>query len=89
MSGTRQRSTFDGMCVKTIVLISPIRFAIRTASSAETPARMFAPKKMPAQDAGIKAEFDMEPVCHHALDDEPARKCVEREERGEPHHHAF
>jgi len=37
---------FDGMWWNTMVLISPILAAMRTASRAEMPARMFAPKKM-------------------------------------------
>ena len=46
ISGTRISSTFDGRCVATIVLIRPKRAASRDASSAETPARMFAQKKI-------------------------------------------
>ena len=46
INGTRINRIFDGMCVKTIVLISPILFAMRTASNAEMPARIFAPKKI-------------------------------------------
>ena len=46
ISGTSINKMFDGTCVKTIVLIRPIRLAMRAALSAESPARMFAPKKM-------------------------------------------
>ena len=46
MSGTRISSTFEGMCVKTIVLMRPIRAAIRAADSDDTAASRFAPKKM-------------------------------------------
>jgi hypothetical protein len=47
IKSTRRSRTFDGRCVTTIVLTSPIRAARRTATSAENPARMLAPKKMP------------------------------------------
>src|SRR3989304_6007259 len=46
MGGTRISSTFDGMCVKTIVLIRPILSASRTARKAEVPAHIFAPTKL-------------------------------------------
>src|SRR5574337_507582 len=46
MSGTRHSRTFEGICVNTIVLIRPMRAAMRAASNAEIPAKMFAPKKM-------------------------------------------
>ena len=46
INGTSINKTLDGMCVKTIVLIRPNLFAIGTASKAEMPAKMFAPKKM-------------------------------------------
>ena len=52
MSGTRISSTFDGRWVKTIVLISPIRAAIRAADSDETAASRFAPKKIAPRIAG-------------------------------------
>ena len=52
MSGTSMSRILDGMWVKTIVLISPIRAAIRTADSAEIPARILAPKKMLPSTAG-------------------------------------
>jgi hypothetical protein len=54
MSGTRISNTFDGMCVKTIVLIKPILLASLTASKAEIPANIFAPKKIePMMPASI------------------------------------
>lgn len=46
MSGMSIRKMLDGMWVKTIVLINPNFWAILTASKAEIPARIFAPKKM-------------------------------------------
>ena len=46
INGTRINKMFEGICVKTIVLIKPNRLASRTASNAEIPARMFAPKKI-------------------------------------------
>ncbi len=52
MSGIRKSSTFDGRWVKTIVLISPIRAAMRTADSDETAARRFAAKKIAPSAAG-------------------------------------
>ena len=52
MNGTRISSTFDGKCVNTIVLIRPMRAARRAADSAETAARMFAPKKIAPSSAG-------------------------------------
>ena len=45
ISGTRIKRTFDGRCVKTIVLIKPNREARREATNADKPARMFAQKK--------------------------------------------
>ena len=54
MSGTRISNRFDGMCVKTIVLIKPNLFASLTASKAEIPANIFAPKKIePMMPASI------------------------------------
>ena len=44
--------TFDGMWVKTIVLMSPNRAAIRAADSDETAARRFAAKKIAPSCAG-------------------------------------
>ena len=43
---TKIRRTFDGMWVKTIVLISPNRLARLPAASADMPARMFAAKNI-------------------------------------------
>ena len=37
---------FEGMCVKTIVLIRPMRLAMRAADKAERPARILAAKKI-------------------------------------------
>ena len=51
MSGTKHKSTFDGRCVTTMVLMSPMRAAMRAASSAEKPARRFAPKNNPPRAA--------------------------------------
>ena len=45
MKGTAISSTFEGRCVKTIVLISPMRFASGTAISAERPESRFVAKK--------------------------------------------
>src|ERR1035437_8868757 len=45
MNGTRISSTLEGRCVKTIVLISPIRDASHDADRALMAARMLAPKK--------------------------------------------
>ena len=45
ISGTRISRMFDGRCVATIVLSRPKRAASRAATSADTPARMFAEKK--------------------------------------------
>ena len=47
MSGIRQSNILEGICVNTIVLMRPILDARRTASKAEMPARIFAPKKIP------------------------------------------
>ena len=46
MRGTSMSKTFEGMCVKTIVLSKPKRLAMRAAERAEMPARMLAAKKM-------------------------------------------
>ena len=46
MKGIKHNKILDGICVKTIVLINPIFAAIRTASKAEIPARILAPKKI-------------------------------------------
>jgi hypothetical protein len=51
MSGTRISRTFDGRWVKTIVLIRPIRAAIRAAASADPAASRFAAKKIPPRTA--------------------------------------
>jgi hypothetical protein len=45
-------STFDGMWVNTIVLISPNRAAIRAADSDETAASRLAAKKIAPRTAG-------------------------------------
>ena len=44
---------FDGRCVATMVLIKPNRDASRDASSAESPARIFAQKKIAPSVAGF------------------------------------
>ncbi len=46
INGTSIRKMLDGMCVATIVLISPNFAAIRAASRADIPAKMLAPKNM-------------------------------------------
>ena len=86
MSGTRISSTFDGRWVKTIVLISPIRAAIRAADSDETAASRLAPKKIAAEDGRLDAELEVEPVGHQALRDEAAAEGVEREQGRQPQH---
>jgi len=53
ISGTRMSRTLDGRCVNTIVLISPNFEANRDATNAETPAKTFAPKKIPPSVAGF------------------------------------
>jgi hypothetical protein len=52
MSGTNINKIFEGMCVKTMVLINPILEAIQAAVRAERPARIFAPKKILPRMAG-------------------------------------
>jgi hypothetical protein len=52
MSGTNINKIFDGMCVKTMVLIKPILDATQAALRAEMPARILAPKKMLPRIAG-------------------------------------
>src|SRR5512139_1688860 len=46
MRGTRINRILEGMCVKTIVLISPILEATLAAARAEMPASTLAPKKI-------------------------------------------
>ena len=46
INGTAISSRFEGMCVKTMVLIRPMRPASLAAAKAEKPARILAPKKM-------------------------------------------
>jgi hypothetical protein len=53
MSGTSKRRMFDGKCVNTIVLTSPILEANRDAMSAEIPASRFAMKKIAPKVAGF------------------------------------
>src|SRR5215212_938753 len=52
ISGTMNRSTFDGRWVKTIVLMSPNLAAIRAADRDETAASRFAAKKIAPSTAG-------------------------------------
>ena len=52
MSGTIMRRILDGICVHTIVFTRPMRPATLAATSAERPARKFAPKKMLPSSAG-------------------------------------
>ena len=66
--------------MKTIVLIRPIRAAIRAADSDETAASRFAPKKIAPRTAGSTPNCDVEPVGHQALRDEPAAERVDGEE---------
>ena len=80
MSGTRISSRFDGMWVKTIVLMSPNRAAIRAADSDDTAASRFAPKKIEPELGRVDAELQVEPVGHQALRDEPATERVDREQ---------
>src|ERR1700722_12168265 len=51
--GTRMSRMLEGRCVYTIVLTKPNRDAKRDATKAETPAKTFAPKKMPPSVAGF------------------------------------
>ena len=57
MSGTKSSRTFDGRCVNTIVLISPIRLAMRAAESDDTAASRFAPKKITPRTPGSTPNF--------------------------------
>src|SRR5579872_5986323 len=54
IKGTRISSTFDGRCVKTIVLISPNRFARLDAPIAEAAASRLATKNMLPSSAGSR-----------------------------------
>ena len=80
MSGTRISSTFDGRCVKTIVLISPKRAASGPAASAETPARMLAPKKIAPSTAGSTPKRSLNQKATKLWIDEPAGERIEREQ---------
>ena len=53
MSGTRMSRMLEGRCVATMVLIRPKRAASRDARSAESPAKMFAQKKMAPSVPGL------------------------------------
>ena len=71
---------FDGRCVKTIVLIRPMRAASRDASSAERPAKTLAQKKIAPSAGGINAKPQVEPVGRERLNDESASERVQRKE---------
>ena len=53
MNGTNRRKTFEGRWVNTIVLMRPIRAAIRAADSDETAAWRVAPKNTVPRTAGL------------------------------------
>ena len=46
MRGTRMRKMFDGMCVKTIVLIRPNRLATHPLAREDKPPMTFAPNRI-------------------------------------------
>ena len=77
-------STFDGRWVKTIVLMSPIRAAMRAADSDDTAASRLAAKKIAPSVAGPTPNRDREPEGHQGLRDEPAGEGVEREQGRQP-----
>ena len=52
ISGTSISKTLDGICVNTIVLMSPILRASRVAERAESPARTFPKKNIAPNAAG-------------------------------------
>ena len=53
ISGTRISSTLEGMCVNTMVLSRPNFLPNHAAESAERPARILAPKKIPPSMASL------------------------------------
>ena len=81
MSGTRISSTFDGRWVKTIVLIRPIRAAIRAADERRHRGQQVRAEEDRAEDRRLDAVPEVEPVGHQALRDEPATEGVDREEQ--------
>ena len=84
ISGTSISSTFDGRCVKTIVLISPIRAAIRAAAQRRHRRQDVRPEEDRAEDRLGHAEPLVEPEREEALDDQAAAEGIEREQRGQP-----
>lgn len=53
INGTRTSRILDGRCVATMVLTRPKRHASRDASNAESPAKMFAQKKIAPSVPGL------------------------------------
>ena len=89
MSGTRMSSTFDGRWVKTIVLSSPIRAAIRRRRQRRHRGQQVRPEEDQAEERRIRAVLDVEPVGHQALRDEAAAEGVEREQDRQLQHGAL
>jgi len=63
-----------------MVLMRPMRAAIRAAASAEKPAEDVGPEEDGAERDRIGAEAQVEPIGDQALHDEAASECVEAEE---------
>src|SRR6185436_3664647 len=82
ISGTRISSTVEGRWVATIVLIRPMRAASFEATSADSPPRIFAQKKIAPSVA------EVEPVGRQALNDTAAAARVARKPRRQLDDHA-
>ena len=88
MKGTASSSTFDGRCVKTMVLSRPKRSATRVATRNERAESRLVPKKSAPERLRPGAEAQVEPVGEEALDDEAAGERVESLQAGELQHDA-
>ena len=88
MSGTRISSTFDGMWVKTIVLIEPEPGRDPCRRQRRDRGQQVREEEDRAEDRGLDAVLEMEPVGHQALRDEPAAEGVDREQDRQLEHDA-
>ena len=83
MNGIATRHRLDGRCVNTIVLTSPKRVAMRTATRYEHRGQDAGPEEQRAGGGERQRERLVQPQREHRLHDEAAAEGVEAEERRE------
>ena len=89
INGTSINRTFDGRWVNTIVLIRPKRRASQTAAKRRQSGQHVGSEEDAAQRNRFHPKPDVEPVGHHALDNESATEGIQGKKSGQTSDDAF